>query len=531
MGTQNKRFRTIGDLDLKEKEREELQRNIDKAKYNEARKRLGQFATPYKLAREILSYGLTLQNEKEISFLEPAMGTGALYSALLTECSDAAKKIDSAVGVEIDHDFYDAASKLWGDTYINLINADFTELKCSKKVNFLVSNPPYVRHHYIDQRRKEKLFAMIKSEMGFSISGLAGLYCYFILCAHKWLAPNAVCGWLLPSEFMDVNYGNVLKEYLLNDVHLLRIHRYNPQYCKFDDAVVSSCVVWFRNEKISKNYSIEFSYGGTHAKPEVSEFVDKNTLEQKKKWTSFPKRAKENESLSNTDILTLGDFFIIKRGLATGDNDFFILSKKQIDELHLDMKFFTPILPSPRYLRCNEVQKDKDGYPLLDTQYFLLNCDIPEDEVQEKYPIIWNYLNKGKENTAQKYLCKKRRVWYYQEHRAVTPFLCSYMGRKKNENAAPFRFILNHTNAIATNSYLMLYPKTSLSEVMTKTPDALHEIWRALTNIAPDEIESEGRIYGGGLKKIEPKELACVKCLQLTDLWKRALQNKGEKEF
>lgn len=233
------------------------------------------------------------------------------------------------------------------------------------------------------------------------------------------------------------------------------------------------------------------------------------------KWTHFPTY---DAQLSNTHTPTLGDFFTIKRGLATGDNDFFILSKEEIEELNLDMNFFTPILPSPRYLKCNEVFSDKYGNPRLDTQYFLLSCTLPEEEVKKNYPSIWNYLSSGLDTTAQKYLCRNRKVWYYQENRSATQFLCSYMGRRKGEHTAPFRFILNHTSAIATNSYLMLYPKTILQEAITQTPDILHEIWNALTNITANDLESEGRVYGGGLKKIEPKELSYVKCPHLAEL-------------
>lgn len=518
MGTQNKRFRTTGDLISAESKRQQLQAAIDNNKNIEDRRRFGQFATPYGLAQEIMSYGLTLQDKKEISFLEPAMGTGAFFSALLSECSNQSKSIRSAIGIELDHDFYAAACELWNDTDINLVNGDFMETDCLGSINFLISNPPYVRHHYIGQEQKVRLSTMTKNETGLSLSGLAGLYCYFILCAHKWLAPNAVCGWLIPSEFMDVNYGSTLKEYLLNNVHLLRVHRYNPENCKFNDALVSSCVVWFRNETVLGNYDIEFSYGGTHEKPEISRSIDKSTLEKHRKWTQFPEKANINRQSHTSNTPTLGDFFTIKRGLATGDNDFFILSKEQIDELGLDMKFFTPILPSPRHLKCDEVFSDKDGYPRLDTQYFLLSCTLPENEVKERYPSIWNYLSGGKDTTAQKYLCKNRKVWYFQENRDATPFLCSYMGRGRSEHAAPFRFILNHTNAIATNSYLMLYPKNFLSEVIVQSPDVLHKIWRILTNIAASDLEREGRIYGGGLKKIEPKELAHVECPRLAEL-------------
>lgn len=518
MGTQNKRFGAIRDLSLIESRRMQLQTAIDNSKSIESRRRFGQFATPYELAQEIISYGLKLQAEKEISFLEPAIGTGAFYSALLSEYTKQSKSIKSATGIELDNDFFAAARKLWKDTGINLVNSDFTDTVCFEKINFLISNPPYVRHHYIDREQKTKLSAMTKKETGLSLSGLAGLYCYFVLCAHKWLAPNAICGWLIPSEFMDVNYGSILKEYLLSNVHLLRIHRYNPQNCKFDDALVSSCVVWFRNETVSENYEVEFSYGGTHENPEVSGNIDRTTLEKQRKWTHFPEKINADRQVERVDTPTLGDYFTIKRGLATGDNSFFILSKEQIDELGLNMEFFTPILPSPRHLKCDEVFSDQDGYPCLDTQYFLLNCNLPEDELKEYYPAIWSYLNTGKDTTAKKYLCKNRKVWYCQEDRTATPFLCSYMGRGKNGHSAPFRFILNHTNAIATNSYLMLYPKDILRKALTQSPDTLHRVWEMLTNITANELECEGRVYGGGLKKIEPSELSYVKCPHLAEL-------------
>lgn len=518
MGTQNKRFGKTGDLNLIECKRRQLQAAIDNSKGLEERRRLGQFATPYELAEEIISYGLTLQNEKELSFLEPAIGTGSFYSALLSKCDIQSKEIKRATGIELDEKFYNAAHELWHDTGIRLINKDFTETECFESVNFLISNPPYVRHHYIDQEKKARLTAMTMAETGLAFSGLAGLYCYFVLCAHKWLAPNAISGWLIPSEFMDVNYGGILKKYLLNHVRLLRVHRYNPESCKFDDALVSSCVVWFKNEIVSENYDIEFSYGGSHEKPEICGKIDKNTLEKHRKWTHVLEKESIDGQAHCLKIPTLGDFFTIKRGLATGDNDFFILSREQIEDLDLDMQFFTPILPSPRHLKSNEVFGDKDGHPCLDKQYFLLSCTLPEKEVKEYHPSIWNYLNKGKETTAQKYLCRNRKVWYFQEKRMSTPFLCSYMGRGKKEHAVPFRFILNHTNAIATNSYLMLYPKAFLEEIIAQSPDLSYKIWKILSNIAVNDLVCEGRIYGGGLKKIEPKELSSVKCPRLAEL-------------
>lgn len=512
MGTQNKRLGEVRNIELIEEQREQLQDRIDSSKSIDERRLLGQFATPIDLANEIMSYGLTLLEDNAIDFLEPSFGTGAFFSALLSTNNE--KKISSITGFEIDPEIYQSALSLWKDTYFNLIENDFLSAPCRKKVNLIVSNPPYVRHHFIDKAQKAKISKAVKSETDLSLSGLAGLYCYFILFAHKWLKPNAISGWLIPSEFMDVNYGSTIKEYLLNRVHLLRIHRYIPENSKFKDALVSSCVVWFKNEVVKDDYEVEFTYGGTHDKPTISRTIYKSQLKNKSKWTNITMHSMEECN----DIPTLGDYFTIKRGLATGDNDFFILSKNQIDSLDLDMSFFTPILPSPHNLMVNEIFSDSSGYPLLDTQYFLLNCELAESDLRFDYPNIWEYLESGKETTGKKYLCRNRKIWYHQEKRSATPFLCSYMGRSNGNLDSPFRFILNHTDAVATNSYIMLYPKDEIIRILNKAPDYSYAIWQALRSISRYDLECQGRIYGGGLKKIEPRELSKVRCEKLFEL-------------
>jgi hypothetical protein len=84
------------------------------------------------------------------------------------------------------------------------------------------------------------------------------------------------------------------------------------------------------------------------------------------------------------------------------------------------------------------------------------------------------------------------------------------MGRQNTENGSAFRFILNNSRATVTNSYLALYPRKSLSESLAQKPNLKKTVWEMLNAITPDSIHSEGRVYGGGLQKIEPKELLNV---------------------
>jgi len=79
------------------------------------------------------------------------------------------------------------------------------------------------------------------------------------------------------------------------------------------------------------------------------------------------------------------------------------------------------------------------------------------------------------------------------------------MGR--SQNGRPFRFLLNRSAATAPNVYLMLYPRPSLSKLLKTKPALNQALWQALNQIPVDALVGEGRVYGGGLYKIEPKEL------------------------
>ena len=486
-----------------------LQAKLDAAKEQSERNRLGQFATPTGLALDIVRHAETLLPTIEpVRFLDPAIGTGSFYSALLRTFPPA--RIIAAEGFEIDPQYGKLGRELWREMPLRLHLADFTRAKppCadSERFNLIICNPPYVRHHHLPGEEKVRLQRATQAACGVRVAGLAGLYCYFLGLSHPWMAESGIAGWLIPSEFMDVNYGRQVKRYLLTQVTLLRVHRFDPNELQFEDALVSSVVVWFRRAKPLTDHTVEFTFGGSLGQPKVSRLVPAPALHREAKWTRFP----ISEVRENVAGLTLADFFTIKRGLATGDNRFFILTREQLAEYGLPMKFFRPILPSPRHLPNNEILADKHGNPLLDRQLFLLDCRLPEDEVRAKYPALWRYLQGGKPEVSERYLCKTRTPWYSQENRPASPFICTYMGRTDVKSGRPFRFILNHSRATAANVYLLLYPKAILARALMKGPQLARKVWTALNEICPQTMLREGRVYGGGLHKMEPKELANV---------------------
>ena len=503
MGTQDRRFGNIRIInEAIEGQRVSVQERLDSSKTIDERRKLGQFATPIALARDIVSFGLAcMEISEKIRFFDPAFGTGAFYSALIQEadCIDILK----ATGVEVDALIADAASTLWDNYDISIINNDFTDLEPDDRYNFIICNPPYVRHHLMDNESKARIKTKTEMTTGIKLSGLAGLYCHFLLQSVQWMDDDAIAGWLIPSEFMDVNYGQVIKDFLLSEVELFRIHRFSPEDAQFDDALVSSAVVWFK-KKTPTNQSVTFSYGGSLASPQESKSITVGSLRKEAKWTRFPQKAQRIVTQSTPK---LRDYFNVKRGIATGSNAFFILEESRIIELGLPFEFFRPVLPSARYVKAKEIESDSFGNPLLPRRLFLLDCRLSEDEIKEDYPRLWQYLESGKDSVAGGYLCKMRKCWYFQEQREAPILVCTYMGRSNNERSSAFRFILNNSKATVTNSYLALYPNKDLAEQFVETPSLKRTVWEMLNDTTAESLFDEGRIYGGGLYKIEPKEL------------------------
>lgn len=491
------------------KKRLNIQAELDGKRSQDERNRMGQFATPPALSQDIIQHAKKLLSRGKIQFLDPAFGTGSFYSALLSIFPT--RQIIDSVGFEIDFAYGEAARQLWKKTPLKLHLQDFTKVESpandDEKFNLIICNPPYVRHHHIANEEKAVLQHKTKSVCGYRIPGLAGLYCYFLCLSHGWMKSKGLAGWLIPSEFMDVNYGKAVKQYLLEKVTLLQIHRFDPNQVQFEDALVSSAIVWFCNQKPPERHEVMFSYGGTLEKPYISKHIPVEVLLQEPKWTRFPL----SEVREVNSGLTLADFFSIKRGLATGNNRFFILNREQIKARKLPMECFRPILPSSRFLKFDEVQADAEGIPLIDKQLFLLDCNLPESQIRDRYPTLWKYLMEGEEKgVSERYLCRHRAPWYSQEKRQPPLFICTYIGRNNNKIKRPFRFIINHSKATVANTYLALYPKPMLSRAISAKPYLAKKVWQFLNEISANTLLDEGRVYGGGLYKLEPNELASV---------------------
>ena len=501
-----------GDLATLEAHRLREQVRLDHLKTPVERNRLGQFATPPALARAVVDlaarWRANLGDLSPIRFLDPSVGSGAFWGATLARFGRDA--VTCAVGVEVDPAVASVARSVWQGRGLDLVEADFTRLEPptdpAERFNLIVANPPYVRHHHLARAAKPELARRVADRLGLAVSGLTGLYGYFLLLADAWLAEGGIAAWLVPSEFLDVNYGRVIRDYLTSRVTLLQIHRFQPIDGQFADALVTSAVVVFVKHAPPPGHRVRLTSGSRLDYPDWSESVGLADLRVAAKWSRFVDGSALALIHGST---TLGDLFTIKRGIATGSNRFFVMTRAQAQDRGLPPACFRPILPSPRYLGSGLIEADAEGFPRVDRPLVLLDCGRKVTDPPS--PALAAYLALGEAQAVhQGYLTSRRTPWYAQEERPPAPFLCSYMARPRSDRPSPLRFFWNQSQATAANVYLLLYPRAELQTRLIARPDLHALVFSRLQAIPAATLNNGGRVYGGGLHKVEPRELAAI---------------------
>jgi hypothetical protein len=81
------------------------------------------------------------------------------------------------------------------------------------------------------------------------------------------------------------------------------------------------------------------------------------------------------------------------------------------------------------------------------------------------------------------------------------------MGRSSQKRKA-IRFYRNKSKVIASNIYLMLYPKPLITEHCIEPEAFFDRLFTLLSSFDEKHVTRHGRTYGGGLHKIEPGELS-----------------------
>jgi hypothetical protein len=473
--------------------------------------------TTPELAEQIVSFSLSTFKPRGIHYGEPAFGSGIFFAVLNRLLARSRHQLESASAVEVNPDRATVAARRWSGKALRMLVGDFLTAEPVSGWNFVLANPPYIRSQDIADELKRDLAEHVQSSLGLHVSSRSNLYVYFVLLCHEWLVEDGLASWLLPADFLETNYGHVLREYLTTKVTLVRIHTFEPSESQFENVRVSSAVVVYRKAPPSAAHLVHVSRGGSLRDPAASSHVPVTALAASSSWRTLTQQG-VRDRVGPLDV-RLGEVFTVRRGIATGANSFFVLDEDRVTDLGLEKDWLVPVLPRPRYMPSDGVVlAEADGSPALTPRRYLIDSERDLASIKRSAPNLARYLAGAPDDVLNRHLVRKRSLFYRQEARAPAEIVASAMGQFDG-TSAPVRFFLNQSRAVALNHYLCLYPKNERGLFGT---DVATILFGVLCAVDPEEFRRCGREYAGGLFKLEPRGLSDIRLpigrMQLEDI-------------
>ena len=209
------------------------------------RRPLGQTFTPRPVIESMIAWAAGT-GCRPSRVVDPGAGSARFLLAAGRRWPDA-----SLVGVEIDPVAAIvgraslAAAGLAERSRIILGDYRAAALSPTRGPTLFLGNPPYVRHHQVAPEWKDWL-RRTAAGYGLPASGLAGLHVHFFLATARHAQPGDLGALITAAEWLDVNYGRLVRDLLLGALGGESVHLVEPAVPVFADAVATSVITCFR---------------------------------------------------------------------------------------------------------------------------------------------------------------------------------------------------------------------------------------------------------------------------------------------
>jgi adenine-specific DNA-methyltransferase len=452
----------------------------------DARKRSGQFFTSQAVAESALTLARPSLND---DVCDAGSGTAVFADAIL----NTGVSIHSYVGVENDpilalcaahvlesinapHSF-----RIWYANFLLLNDAAFNA-QGLRAPTFVIANPPFVRSHHLSGRNRIRV--ALKSSLGVTLSPFSGSLGYFIARAAELAGsainslrnpksnapalrrPNGRLLFLLPREASGAAYIQQLRDDLRSEHGwTCREHEISTTQTGVDGHQSNALALFF-------------------------------VFEQKKKQRRLP-------PLQSKELSRMRDLLLIRRGISTGRNDFFVLTEEEVQHRKIDKeKWLKRVLPTRIHVP-DTTFLEKDWQRLCETGYPCWLLALPNHKLEDLDAPVRKYLREGlRRGLHATPTAQAMRTWFSLPIPKNPPdVFVTYFFR-----GAP-RFILNEARVFHLTNILggrFVSPNLDFNqkETIVSLLNKQAEHWMA-GKIA-------GREYKRGLRKIEPRELSML---------------------
>ena len=458
----------------------------------------GGYYTPPLITKYITRWAISNGTE---TVLEPSCGAGNFIYAISQRMDElgisAKEKSNKILGIEL-YDGEAEKARAYGAT---IETSDFfgyykDNIRGKKTFDVVLGNPPFIRYQNFEEKYRNLAFEL-SEEIGIKLNRLTNIWIPFLILSTECLKENGKLGMVIPAELFQVDYAAATRKYLTEKFEHLTIITFK----KLLFEGTQEEVVILLGEKKSNKKGIEV-VELEDASELISKKIDLDATETKEldhsteKWVKYYLSTEELNllrRLENDERLCLTtDLFETNVGVVSGQNKFFVMDKKSVEERDLQSKVQPIVGRAEQLSGITSSDKDFEEVSNAGKKVYLFtpdNVDFAELSEAEK-----KYIQLGeKEEYHKGYKCRIRNRWY------IVP-----------QSWKPNAFMLRQINRV---------PKIVVNYTSATNTDTLHKI-RFLDGVNGNHVaaafinsftfaqcEITGRSYGGGVMTFEPGEV------------------------
>jgi len=446
-------------------------------------KSTGSFYTPISLIQYMKDF--VYNRFQAVNILEPSAGDGRFLDIF-------ARPGCFIHAIELDEIKYRLLNKMENNR-IRVTCADFIDyaFENNEKYDLIIGNPPYISKKNLSIVAREssvRLMDYFKIEH----SVFQNLWVTFILGSMKLLSPTGAIFFVLPFEFLQVQYAESLRSFLETKFNSIEIITFENHV--FDQIEQEVCLVYLKNENSAIPYIKYTTIESVSNTKKIFESIIKRN-KPLKKWSNCILSDTETDMIESISIKypKIREFGLISPGIVTGANNFFIINKTISSSIKMDQNFL-PIISKSSDVRNELIFSEQDFISLFnrDKNVLLLNLTgTNEDNFTHE---LVNYLKIGCESYEinTRYKCSIRKRWFDVPILKFGDVLFF-----KRFDLAP-KILVNDAKLNTTDIAYNIKLRTEFDKY-----SFAFCFYNSLTLLL---CEYNGRFYGGGVGELVPNE-------------------------
>lgn len=481
---------------------DDMASSMQLTKTREQLRERGQFWTPAWVARAMITFCRVEESSEGIQRLEifdPAAGKGAFLIAA-QEIADERGFDLRFKGKELDASLEDELDE--GSSEVQIEYGDYLDNLELRKYKNIVANPPYIRHHRLNDAQKTRGRELVAQVMHGQLDGRAGWHVYFLIKSLAELQKDGRLAFIIPSDIFEGIYARKLWNWICSNYRVHAVATFSPEATPFPGVDTNAAVIFLSADTPSESY-----IWGRICEAQSDTFEDwvsanfpasGSVITQARLIADFKEIGLNREKRIDAEsTVPLGNFLKCMRGIATGANDFFLMTDAERKAKKLPKKYFIHVVGRTRDVEGDTFSKN-DIARLEKKERPTMLLALKGKAYQELPKSIQDYLAEGeRRGLPDRALIRQRKPWFKMEVRKAPPILFAYLGRRKA------RFIRNLSEARPLTGFLCVYPDERLV-----ISDRLDNLWELLNEEEViDNLKLVAKSYGSGAIKVEPRAL------------------------